>query len=152
MTAIDSLLEFRQRCGLKDMDQYVLAFMGDDPVSSGNALQALAIQPSCKKPELLTSSRLRKYVAAVAQVGGFSIVISMLNKNKGFPPWWLIIHYHLTQLFYSTQVPRLSFLSTCRWWIWIQQKRSGWWITCHITWSCTITSITGMIQPWSSPE
>ena len=68
VTTIESLLEFRQRCGLQDTNQYVFASTGDGPVSSWNALQALAIETGCKKAELLTPSRLRKYVAIVVRV------------------------------------------------------------------------------------
>lgn len=69
LPSMDVLLETRTCCGIPDDNIYFFAL----PMSKGHlsfypVLQRIAKEAGMKRPELLTSTRMRKHVATMAQV------------------------------------------------------------------------------------
>ena len=62
------LMEHRRSVGVKETNDFLFPSMGDGPLSSYQTLRKLAETAKCEKPELVTSSRLRKYISTVCQV------------------------------------------------------------------------------------
>ena len=66
--AIEVLNETRNECGISSTNPYVFANGADGHISSWKALNTTACKADCTQPNLVTSTRLRKYVATVSQV------------------------------------------------------------------------------------
>lgn len=69
LPAMEALLERRNVCGIPDTNTYFFAL----PMNSGHlyffpTLQRIAKEAQLNRPELVTSTRLRKHVATMAQV------------------------------------------------------------------------------------
>jgi hypothetical protein len=73
IAAMDLLVKHRKQCGLKDSNPYIFATQGEGHLPTWQVIQTMATAAGCKHPELITSSRLRKYIATVCQV--FSILL-----------------------------------------------------------------------------
>jgi len=79
IAAMDLLVKHWRKCGLKDSNLYIFATQGEGHLSTWQVIQAMATAAGCKRPELVTSSRLRKYIATVSQV--LSILLHKIILN-----------------------------------------------------------------------
>ena len=69
MTAsIDMLNSHRKSVGIKKKNKYIFASSGVGPLDCFQVLQKVAKDAGCQNPKLITSTRLRKYLATVSQV------------------------------------------------------------------------------------
>ena len=66
--AIDALNKTRADVGIPAENKYLFPNRGKGPLQIWKILQTVASEASCNNPELISSSRLRKYIATVAQV------------------------------------------------------------------------------------
>ncbi|KAL3837344.1 hypothetical protein ACJMK2_022708, partial [Sinanodonta woodiana] len=66
--ALDLLVKFRGKCGVNKRNPYIFATHGEGYISTWQVMQIASKASGCQQPELITSSRLRKYIATVAQV------------------------------------------------------------------------------------
>jgi hypothetical protein len=66
--AMDALVEHRQACGINPDNVYMFATSSMQEMDSWKVLRALATKAGCIHPELVSSSRLRMYMATVCQV------------------------------------------------------------------------------------
>lgn len=66
--AIETLNKYRSTCGVPSDNKYVFASRGKGPIGAWNTMTMLAVEANCEHPELVTSTRCRKYIATVAQV------------------------------------------------------------------------------------
>ncbi|KAL3854696.1 hypothetical protein ACJMK2_013954, partial [Sinanodonta woodiana] len=66
--ALDLLVKFRGKCGVNQRNPYIFATQGEGYISTWQVMQIVSKASGCQQPELITSSRLRKYIATVAQV------------------------------------------------------------------------------------
>lgn len=68
--ALDCLMKHREGCGISSLNPYVFA----SPTSASNhidpwtSMNKLAKEAGCEQPYLISSSRLRKYLATVCQI------------------------------------------------------------------------------------
>ncbi|KAL3884708.1 hypothetical protein ACJMK2_024820 [Sinanodonta woodiana] len=65
--ALDLLVKFRGKCGVNQRNPYIFATQGEGYISTWQVMQIVSKASGCQQPELITS-RLRKYIATVAQV------------------------------------------------------------------------------------
>ena len=66
--AIETLINTREQCGIKAGNKFVFANSAEGHQDSWKVLQKVARMAKCKNPALLSSTRLRKYLATVCQV------------------------------------------------------------------------------------
>ena len=67
-SALKTLNESRERCGVPASNQHIFASQGQGAINCWQTMTAVAAEAGCAHPELITSSRLRKYVSTVVQV------------------------------------------------------------------------------------
>ena len=72
---IDILNQQRSQCCIRSENRFVFANTALGPVDGWQVLQGLAKEAQCEKAELITATRLRKYIATCAQVSFFNIYI-----------------------------------------------------------------------------
>ena len=73
VAAIQVLNASRQIVGILPDNPYVFANTTNGHISSWMALNATAKEAGCEQPNLVSSTRLRKYVATVSQVGSMCV-------------------------------------------------------------------------------
>ncbi|KAK3578904.1 hypothetical protein CHS0354_035524 [Potamilus streckersoni] len=66
--ATDLLVKLQGKCGLSPKNPYIFGTQGERHISTWQVMQSTSKASGCKQPELITSSRLRKYIATVTQV------------------------------------------------------------------------------------
>lgn len=67
--SIDTLIDTRQACGVPSQNKYVFGLTATTGhLRFFNVLRNVAKRAGMKKPELLTTTRMRKHVATMAQV------------------------------------------------------------------------------------
>lgn len=73
VAALDTLEESRTECGISSSNPFVFASFGshDSQINSWQAMNKMAQEAGCKHPHLISSSRLRKYLATVCQILDF---------------------------------------------------------------------------------
>ena len=73
VAALDILEETRIECGVTPSNPFVFASRGsaDSHMNSWHAMNKLSQEAGCKHPQLVSSSRLRKYMATVCQILDF---------------------------------------------------------------------------------
>lgn len=70
LTAMDVLVETRKQCGVDDNNGYFFAIpMSQSHLHFWPTMQRVSQQARLKRPELVTSTRIRKHLATMAQVG-----------------------------------------------------------------------------------
>ncbi|XP_031575331.1 uncharacterized protein LOC116308958, partial [Actinia tenebrosa] len=74
--AIDVLISKREQVGVSTKNKYVFARANQDSQSYARGWESMKKTLSCvgnlERPELITSTKLRKYIATVAQVGSLT--------------------------------------------------------------------------------
>jgi len=73
IAALDTLEETRTDCGISASNPFIFASLGsqDSQINSWHAMNKMAQEAGCKQPHLISSSRLRKYLATVCQILDF---------------------------------------------------------------------------------
>ena len=71
--ALNALVKHRTKCGIKEENQYLFANQGIGPIPSLTTLSQCAMETQCQSPELISSSRVQKFIATVVQVGRITI-------------------------------------------------------------------------------
>lgn len=71
--ALDMLVKHRNEVGIQRSNGYLFANQGQMHLDNWQTLQLVAREAGCKQPKLITSSRLRKYLATVCQVHFYNI-------------------------------------------------------------------------------
>jgi len=69
MQAMDGLQDTRSRCGVPQHNPFVFALPGaKGHLNFFNVLRRVSVKAQLKKPHLLTTTRMRKHLATMAQV------------------------------------------------------------------------------------
>ena len=72
---IDALIDTRSSCGISSDNKYIFALaQSTGHLRFFNVLKNVATQAGMKRPDLLTTTRMRKHVATMAQVTDCDIV------------------------------------------------------------------------------
>lgn len=66
--SMDALLHFRTECGVKSCNRYFFATNRDGHLNSWKVLNECAKKANLANPSLISSTRLRKYIATMCQV------------------------------------------------------------------------------------
>ena len=81
--AVQTLIDTRDRCGIKKNNKYIFANTADGHLESWQVLQKMAEEAGCTQPKRISSTRLRKYLATVCQVGSSVNYCALsLKQNK----------------------------------------------------------------------
>ena len=68
ITAIDTLNKTRCEVGISTNNKFIFPSKGMGPLQAWKTINSVATEAGCLSPELISSSRLRKYIATVVQV------------------------------------------------------------------------------------
>lgn len=77
ISAVDMLNKTREVCGIKAENKFIFANTQMGHQNAWQVLNSMAHKAGCNKPELISSTRLRKYLATVCQV----VIQSCNNRN-----------------------------------------------------------------------
>lgn len=69
VAAMQALLDTRVQCGVNTTNVFIFANSAKGHLNPWQVLNAMAKRAGCKQPALISSTRLRKYLATVTQVG-----------------------------------------------------------------------------------
>ena len=82
IASIDNLVKHREEVGIKTQNRYLFATAAEGHLDSWQVLQNVAKAAGCKQPNLISSTRLRKYIATVCQVSAVIIVFDAFICHK----------------------------------------------------------------------
>ena len=66
--AVDTLIQYRKDCGILEANLYLFANQHLGHLNTNDALKAATRHLDLQRPELIRSTKLRKYMATVSQV------------------------------------------------------------------------------------
>ena len=67
-SAVQTVIEQRGNAGIPDENKYVFETRGDGTINALTVLHECAKEAGCANPELVSATRLRKYVSTISQV------------------------------------------------------------------------------------
>ena len=67
-SAVHTVIEQREKAGIPDDNKYVFATRGEGTINAWTVLHECAKEAGCANPELVSATRLRKYVSTISQV------------------------------------------------------------------------------------
>ena len=71
VSALEKLVKYRGECGIKEENPFLFPNTELNALDSWQVLQNVARAAGCKNPSLISSNKLRKYLATVCQVSCF---------------------------------------------------------------------------------
>ena len=89
---IEALIRLRDDCCIIGENPYVFASSGKGPVDGWQVLQKMAKEAKCKQPELVTATRLRKYIATCAQV-----IMTSAKFVQEFCGWYVVWGFFVSE-------------------------------------------------------
>ena len=66
--AVDTLIDTRVSCGINPTNKYIFSNSAGGHLDTWKVLRTCAELAGCEKPELISATRLRKYLATVCQI------------------------------------------------------------------------------------